>query len=128
MSVALYDASALYGNVGRDLLVRAAIEGTVAARWTDEILDEAFETLTRDRPDLSPAKLDRTRVLLNAAVPGGLVTGYQGLAGDLELPDLQHRHVLAAAIWCGAQVIVTDNIRGFPPAILDPLGIKSSHA
>ena len=47
-----------------------------------------------------------------------LVTGYEPLIGTLEIPDVDDRHVLAAAIRCGAQYIVTDNLADFPAEVL----------
>ena len=63
----IYDASVLYPNTLRDLLIRIAQSGLVQARWTEQILDEMFAVLKRDRPDLDPAKLDRTRTLMGTA-------------------------------------------------------------
>ena len=51
---------------------------------------------------------------IDAAVPDCLVRNYRGIAKGLELPDENDRHVLAAAIKAGAQVIVTCNLRDFP--------------
>jgi hypothetical protein len=55
------------------------------------------------------------------------VTGYEGLIDRVELPDADHRHVLAAAIRCQAGVIVTYNLRDFPDAVLAPYGIEAQH-
>ncbi len=123
--VVLYDASVLYGGLVRDLLIRAGIAGLVQAKWTSEILDEAFENLSRNRPDLDPANLRRTRDLMNNAVRDCLVQGYEPLIEGLRLPDPDDRHVLAAAIRAGAQVIVTDNLRHFPEVALEPFGIAA---
>ncbi|WP_340686272.1 PIN domain-containing protein [Amycolatopsis coloradensis] len=112
--VVLCDANVLYPNVLRDFLLRIAQSGFVRAKWTDEILDEVFRNLRKNRPDLDPLKLDRTRQLMNAAVRDCLVTGYEPLVTTLELPDLDDRHVLAAAIKAQARVIVTENLRDFP--------------
>ncbi|MFD5249706.1 PIN domain-containing protein [Amycolatopsis sp. NPDC058340] len=92
----LFDADVLYPNVLRDLLLRIAQSGFVQAKWTDEILDEVFRNLRRNRPDLDPRKLDRTRHLMNASVRDCLVTGYEPLVATLDLPDRDDRHVLAA--------------------------------
>jgi hypothetical protein len=95
----LYDANVLYGNEVRDLLIRIAISGMVRAHWTDEILDETFGHLVANRPDLSPERLMVTRErMMNAAVPGALISGYETLVEALKLPDPDDRHVLAAAI------------------------------
>ena len=45
----------------------------------------------------------------------------------LELPVPEDRHVLAAAIKCYAQIIVTINLKDFPAESLDPYGIEAMH-
>ncbi|MFE5700789.1 PIN domain-containing protein [Rhodococcus koreensis] len=100
------------------MLIRLAQTGLVHARWTDRILDETFENLAEDRPDIPAATLAKLRELMNRAVPDCLVTGYEALIPALTLPDEDDRHVLAAAIRAGAQVIVTANLRDFPDSDL----------
>ncbi len=51
---------------------------------------------------------------MNEAVPSALVTGHEKLVESLTLPDPDDRHVLAAAIRAGAQVLVTFNLDDFP--------------
>ena len=123
----IYDACVLYPAPLRDLLVRLAASGIVRARWTDQILDECFRSILAKRPDLDAERLDRTRILMNRAVRDCLVTGYEGLVGGIELPDPDDRHVVAAAVRCGAQGIVTANLKDFPAAVLGPLGIEALH-
>lgn len=89
------------------------------ARWTDEIHDEWTRNLLKNRADLSEAQLQRTVDLMNQAVPDCLVGNYEGLIDSLELPDPHDRHVLAAAIKCQADVIVTNNLNDFPKKALD---------
>jgi hypothetical protein len=55
------------------------------------------------------------------------VTGYEDLISGLTLPDPNDRHVLAAAVKCGASAIVTFNERDFPTAVVEPLGIHIRH-
>ncbi|WKX01749.1 PIN domain-containing protein (plasmid) [Rhodococcus aetherivorans] len=123
----VYDANVLYPNVLRDVLIRLAQTGLVHARWTDRILDEVFRNLGADRPDIPTATLLRLRELMNQAVPDCLVTGYEPLIPAVTLPDPDDRHVLAAAIRCGAQVIVTANLRDFPAAELALFDIQALH-
>ncbi len=115
---AVYDACVLYSAPLRDLLIRLAEAGLLHARWSDEILDEVFRNLQANRPDLDPENLAVTRQLMCVAVRDCLVAGHMKLVDGLVLPDPDDRHVLAAAIHCKAQVIVTDNIRDFPEETL----------
>lgn len=123
----VYDANVLYPAPLRDLLVRIAMTGLVRARWTDDILDEVFRNIAANRPDLDPSRLTRTRDLMNASVRDVLVDGHRSLIPSLEIPDPDDRHVLAAAIRCGAQCIVTLNLRDFPAAKLEPYCIEAVH-
>ncbi|MGV0424419.1 PIN domain-containing protein [Corynebacterium tuberculostearicum] len=124
----VYDATVLYPSLLRDVLIRVAGSGVFRARWTERILDEVFFNLPRNRPDLDPKKLSRTRRLMCLAVEDCLVTGYEELIDDLWLPDPNDRHVLAAAISCGAQSIITENVKDFPCSILDGFGIRRQSA
>ena len=83
--------------------------------------------LLDDRPDLDPVSLIRTRDLMRRAVPGCLVANVSALKPLLDLPDPDDRHVVAAALLCGAQTIVTFNLRDFPTRVLSPLGISVMH-
>lgn len=69
---------------------------------------------------MSEAALVRTRKLMCAAVRDCLVEGFEPLVDGLVLPDLNDRHVLAAAIRRGAQSIVTRNLKDFPQDRLSP--------
>jgi hypothetical protein len=56
-----------------------------------------------------------------------LVSGYEHLIETISQPDADDRHVLAAAIHCEAQILVTANLRDFPEAALKPRGIEAQH-
>jgi predicted nucleic acid-binding protein len=58
------------------------------------------------KPDIPAEKLGTLRELMNKAVRDCLVAGYEPLIESLRLPDPDDRHVLAAAIKSGAQVII----------------------
>jgi hypothetical protein len=125
--IAVYDACVLHSAPVRDLLLRLAVAGVVRARWTERILDECFASIHRVRPDLPPARLARTRDLINRAVPDCLIGGYERLVKGLSLPDPDDRHVLAAGIRARAQVIVTFNLADFPESELARFGIVARH-
>jgi hypothetical protein len=124
---ALYDACVLYPAPLRDLLMHLAMTDLFRARWTDRIHDEWMRNVLANRPDLKRRQLERTRRLMDAHVLDCLVTGYEGLVDGLNLPDPDDRHVLAAAIRAGADLIVTFNVRDFPPEALEPLGVEAQH-
>ncbi|MGP4022292.1 PIN domain-containing protein [Actinomadura sp. 3N407] len=123
--VVLYDANVLYGNTLRDLLIRIAQAGGVQAKWTHRILDEMLTNLAAARPGIPAEKLLRLRGLMNAAVHDCLVEGYEPLIEGLKLPDPDDRHVLAAAIKAGAQVIVTSNLKDFPAAAMEVWNLEA---
>ena len=121
----LYDASVLYPTPLRDLLMRVAVKGLVRAKWTDEIQEEWLRNLLEQRSDLEEQRLRRTQQLMGRALPDARVAGYEALIKGLELPDPDDRHVLAAAIRAGAQVVVTENVRHFPATTLAQYGIEA---
>jgi PIN domain-containing protein len=125
--IVLYDACVLYPAPLRDLLIRIAKTRIVRARWTEAILDECFRSILKQRPDLKPEALERTRKLMTQAVPDCLVTGFETLIDGLSLPDPDDRHVLASAIRVGAQAIITFNLTDFPEEKLAPYDIEAKH-
>lgn len=97
------------------------------ARWTADIHDEWMRNVLAARPDLTHAQLERTRQLMDDTILDCLVENYQDLIPALNIPDPDDRHVLAAAIRAGAQVIVTYNRRDFPDTVLQQYGIEAQH-
>lgn len=106
--------------------MRLALTDLFKAHWTDQIHDEWINALLREGKH-SRESLERVRVLMNANVRDALVTGYEPIIDTIVLPDPDDRHVLAAAIRCGADAIVTFNIKDFPAAVLAPLNIEVIH-
>ena len=103
------------------------LSGRFRARWSQDIHDEWKRNLLINRPDLTREQVSRTSELMDRAIPDGLVDGYAELVAGLSLPDPDDRHVLAAAIRCGASVIVTFNQKDFPEEVLAPYGIEAQH-
>jgi len=123
--VALYDTDALFPNSQRDLLIRIGMSGMVQAKWTRQIIDDLGTALGRSYPDIPGDRLERLKGLINESVADCLITGYEPLIDGLKLPDPDDRHVLAAAIKAGAQVIVTANLKDFPPKDLRPWSVEA---
>lgn len=125
--VVVYDANVLYPSTLRDVLIHVALTPLVQAKWTERILDETFRSLARNRADLDPARLRRTRELMTSSVRDCLVTGYEPLIEAIELPDADDRHVVAAAVRARAQVIVTFNLSDFPAPALARWDLEAKH-
>lgn len=123
----VYDACVLYPAPLRDLLMQLATTGLFRARWSSMIHDEWTRSVLRNRPDLKPEQLARTRELMDLNVLDGLVTGFEPLIDALELPDPNDRHVLAVAILSGADAIVTYNLKDFPDDALRQYGVEAIH-
>lgn len=124
---AVYDACVLYPAPLRDLLLQLALTDLFRAYWTADIHKEWMRNVLTDRPDITPEQLERTRELMDAHVRDCLVEGYESLVPSLALPDEDDRHVLAAAIVSGADVIVTYNLKDFPDEKLNIYGIEAQH-
>lgn len=62
---------------------------------------------------------------MNNAVLDSLVTGFEAIEPTLAPTDDGDRHVLAAAILCRADVIVTFNLDDFPDDALAPYRIEA---
>ena len=126
----VYDTNVLFPNEMRDLLIEIAAHpsGVVRARWSRHILEELRRNL-HEKAGIELGKLDNLIYLMGEAVRDALVEGYEELSAGLEgLPDADDRHVLAAAIRCHAQVIVTQNLKDFPPDYLRGYGMEAQTA
>ena len=87
-SVAVLDACVLYPFHLRNIIVQAAVDRLVEARWTDEIHEEWIRGLTEGAPALSFERLQATRRLMNDAVPAATVSGYRDHIPAVRLPAL----------------------------------------
>jgi len=61
----------------RNIVVQIAVDRLVDARWTDEIHDEWIRSVVANMPAIPIERLQITRRLMNDALPGAMVTGYQ---------------------------------------------------
>lgn len=123
---AILDANVLYPNTLRNLLLSLASDGLYHAKWTTEITHEWSRNLIADRPDIV-SKIDRLIELVNLSAPDCLVEGYEYIIPTIVLPDLNDRHVVAAAVAGHADAIVTFNLKDFPDDIVHKFGIDVQH-
>lgn len=124
---AFFDANVLYAVPVTDIVMELASTGLFRALWSDDIHDEWVRNVATDRPDLPKAVIERRRANMERALPQARVVGYHELIDGLVLPDLNDRHVLAAAIVGRADVIVTYNLADFPAATVEHYGIEVQH-
>jgi hypothetical protein len=123
-SVAVFDACILYPFHLRNVLVQAAVDRLVEAHWTDEIHDEWIRNLAARAPGVAIERLQNTRRLMNDAVPTAMVSGYENHVPEVNLPDPDDCHVVAAGIAAGASLILTWNLRHFPAKELKKFGLR----
>lgn len=108
-------------------MLRFCQAGLFRARWSGDILDEWTRNLLAQKPHLTESIQSQLKAM-QEAFPEALVTGYEPLMEALVLPDPDDRHVLAAAIRCGAQHIVTENLADFPDRALEAFSIRAIDA
>ncbi len=116
----------MFSRVFRDYLMYAALDGIIALRWSDAILDELERNLILRR-NISPANATRLRLLMAQALPTATVTPEQtelDRVADLSMPDDADRHVLAAAVAADARVLCTTNLRDFPDEATSAVGVE----
>lgn len=124
---ALLDACVLYPAVTRDALMSLHVAGFYAAKWTAMIEQEWRRNLLLNRADLTEQQLDNTCQQMHRVVRDWRVFNYESLIEALELPDVDDRHVLAAAIRGHADCIVTFNLQDFPVDYLATFDIEVIH-
>lgn len=120
---AILDANVLYGSFPRDLLLSLFAQGMYEAKWTAKITQEWVGHLLENRRDIPQSSTDRTVANMNNIKPAALVERYEHIIAQVTLPDKDDRHVVAAAIACGAQKILTWNLRDFPNDVLAVFGV-----
>ncbi|MGZ6212798.1 MAG: PIN domain-containing protein [Candidatus Binataceae bacterium] len=130
---AIIDACTLVDTLKRNLLLTLAEAGFFRLRWSGPILDEteaAIDGILRKKGRADAAdRAKRARASMEAAFEDAMVTDFDiFLPAAAGLPDPDDAHVVAAAIKTQAAMIVTENLKDFPAAILDTLDIEAKSA
>ncbi|MCY3798584.1 MAG: PIN domain-containing protein [Chloroflexi bacterium] len=123
---AFLDANVLYSASIRDIFMEVALANLYRAKWSADVQCEWLEAVVRNRSDLDRAKLERTRELMDIAIPSATVDGYEHLIESIPLQrDKGDRHVVAAAIVGRCDVIVTKNLSHFPDDVLKRFDLEA---
>tara|TARA_R110002020_G_scaffold453596_2_gene668535 strand:- start:4066 stop:4620 length:555 start_codon:yes stop_codon:yes gene_type:complete len=111
----------------RDLLLTFAETDFFKPFWSKDIQEEWRRNLIQNRPDLDPDRIFRITLAMDEYFPDALVEDWDLMLSPIQLPDRDDHHVMAAAITCKANFLVTSNLKDFPSATLDKYGIKPIH-
>ena len=117
------DACVIFSAPLRDTLFRAAGAGLYRLHFTDDILEEVRRSLV-NKQRMTEDKAQNLISTIREAFPESFVTGYNVLIPSMT-NNTEDRHVLAAAVRCNAQVIVTQNTKDFPVDCLSPFDIDA---
>lgn len=121
-SLALLDACVLVPQRLSSLLLTLAERGLYEPRWSEPLLTETERALVQ-KLHLSPDLARRRLRAMRTAFPEASIVGFDQLIPGLQC-DPKDRHVLAAAISGGVDVLVTDNVRHFPVEACDPFDLQ----
>jgi predicted nucleic acid-binding protein len=118
--IVVVDANVLFPLTLRDTVLRAAAHDFFQLRWTKDILDEMERNLAKTGTTTAE-KAAKLRAQMERFFPEAMVAGYETLIPAMQ-NDAKDRHVVAAAVKAGAQVVMTSNLKDFRPL---PDGIEA---
>lgn len=123
---AVLDTNVIYPVIIRDLLFWFAYFELYTPKWSNLIFEEWQSVM--ERKGISSTEAAKRVGVANIAFPDAQVHNYEGLIGNLQLPDPKDCHVLAAAIKANANIIVTNNLKDFPKDYLETFGLSAKSA
>jgi predicted nucleic acid-binding protein len=120
--VAVLDACVLFPASLRDTLLRAAQADLYRVHLTDDILEEVHRNLVKKT--LPQDKAQRLISRIREQFEDAFITHHRPLIESMPTNE-KDRHVLAAAVACRANIIVTQNLKDFPPNLLAPFEVEA---
>jgi predicted nucleic acid-binding protein len=117
------DSNVLHQEFLRDLILRLSTKDTFIVRWSDDVLRELRASL--QKVPLTDDKIENLIELLQSAFPDAAVTEYVTFIDGILVKDLNDRHIVAAAMRGGCEVIVTNNVKDF--AGVEAYNIDAQH-
>jgi hypothetical protein len=130
---AFVDACTLAGALKRNMLLSLAEADFFRIRWSAPVLEETQRAiasmLTKKGVADAEERAARAIAAMRRAFADADVAGFEPLLSVcVGLPDPNDAHVIAAALKTQAAVIVTDNIKDFPSALLSGLNLEARTA
>jgi predicted nucleic acid-binding protein len=119
----LIDACVLYPTVMREVVLGVAAKGLFDSRWSPRILEEWARAARKIGPQGETIARGEIAAI-TARFPRAQVQIPQGVEARLWLPDPNDIHVLAAAVGCSADAIMTVNAKDFPRNELADEGLQ----
>lgn len=123
--VVLLDACVLVPYPLVSTLLTMAEGDLFEPRWSEQILTEVERTLI-DKLGVDPAKAGHRLAQMRAGFPESSVHGYEDLVPEMTC-HAKDRHVLAAAVAAGADLLVTVNLKDFPESSYRVHGLEVVH-
>lgn len=130
MFSAVLDTSVIFPARLNDTLLSFAEQQMYRPLWSEAILRELRESRARTYPHRDPQLVELRVLAMSRAFPDASVAGWKKTAEEIAhlLPDPHDAHVIAAARIGGAEFIVTDNLKDFPPKTLAEWGLSAISA
>lgn len=120
--IVVLDTCVLFPSALRDTLLRAAEANLYRVFFTNDILEELRRNLISQR-GVAENKAQGLIENIKGAFPESLITHHRSLIPSMPINE-RDRHVLAVAVACSAQVIVTQNLKDFPQSSLASFGVE----
>lgn len=112
------DTNVLYPPALRYLLIELANADVIRLHWSPEILAERSRAILKVRPEKDPVLLAKQLAELDAVLPSASVQATPLSLTIATLPDAKDAHVLGSAWLAECSILLTFNLRHFPPELL----------
>lgn len=127
MTKAFLDACILYPPLVRSLILSFARAGAFRPVWSTRVLEEWRRAVASKQGDAEAQHAEDAAQRMNAAFPDAMVDFDESLLADIQLPDPDDRHVLAACVEGGADTLVTFNLKDFPARATSRFDVDVRH-
>jgi predicted nucleic acid-binding protein len=121
---AFFDTNVLYGALLNDFILELADCGLFRPLWSKDVLFELGKNLVKNGEN--PMLVEKRVSTMEHYFADAMVTGYDDVVPTMT-NDEKDRHVLAAAVRGGAEVLVTFNTRHFPSSSVEPFDLEVVH-